>query len=869
MNQTEIISIFTKKTLGLTFVLSAAAFAFAQEKVGVTGTIVDKSNQPVPYASVTFSHKENKLFSDAVLTDEKGQYTLQLVPGNYDVTVEAIDYKKSVINKQISTAGNIGALSIEAEKTSTNLKTQDIQGVVITAPSTKPYKVELDKKVYDPSSDLVSKGGSLQDVLSNVPSVAVDTDGTVSMRGNSNIRFLINGKPSSLLGIDDGADALKSIPADQIERIEVITNPSSKYEASGTAGILNIILKKTKKLGFNGSVEGTLGYLPNTRLNTNLNWKKGAWTYYLNGGGGYNRNKSTNNQIYNYLLDPITLYNKKQKPDSTDDGSLYTDQRGINEGESNNYNVNTGFVVDITEKSSLNASVMFRTFDNESTETINTFDRFVNIIPNAANDAVDSYIIRERDITRVNNSQRKNNSFQADLGFDQKIGDKGQIISLATSFQTSKSNTSGPIIENTIFNDAPPSTTLNNLYNTSENTTFLAKADYELPIGENSKFEAGGRFDLNKNDYSYFVNQSIDNSPPKVLGRYTSDTYYDEQILAGYAQFRSKINKFGYQVGLRAENTNIDVKFQSLEDADLNKITTVKKNYTGFFPSVFLSYDLNKNNQLLLNYSRRINRPRSWFLIPFMSFGNNRSLFTGNPDLNPTYENSFELGYSLTKSKVTFNPTLYFKKSQDEVNFYQYSDSDPQGATVLFRKPVNAGTETNYGLDINGSYDPFKWWRIMGSIDLYGYESEGSYSEGSYGELDFTGSGFSTRLRLTNTFKPDKKTSIQVQGFYRGPEKTASNDRQSMYAINFGASRTILNGDGTLAFNIQDIFNTRARESTTIASSYTQYQYMQWQPRQFSISLTYRFKQGEKIDQPKKKKDVNSNFNGEDEGAPM
>ena len=223
--------------------------AFAQEKAGVSGIIVNKKNQPVPYASVTFSNKANKTLSDAVLTDEKGQYTLQLMPGDYDITVEAIDYKKSVVSKNIAKAGNIGALSIEAESTSTvDGKTKEIQGVVITASATKAYKVELDKKTYDPSQDIVSKGGNLQDVLTNVPSVSVDTDGTVSMRGNSNVKFLINGKPSSLLGIDDGANALQSIPADQIERIEVITNPSSKFEASGTAGILNIILKKYKKM---------------------------------------------------------------------------------------------------------------------------------------------------------------------------------------------------------------------------------------------------------------------------------------------------------------------------------------------------------------------------------------------------------------------------------------------------------------------------------------------------------------------------------------------------------------------------------------------------------------------------------------------
>jgi iron complex outermembrane recepter protein len=236
----------------------------------------------------------------------------------------------------------------------------------------------------------------------------------------------------------------------------------------------------------------------------------------------------------------------------------------------------------------------------------------------------------------------------------------------------------------------------------------------------------------------------------------------------------------------------------------------------------------------------------------------------GNPDLNPTYENSCELGYSLSKSKIVFNPTLYFKKSQDEVNFYQYNALDSNNNTVLYRMPVNAGSEANYGLDLNATYDPFKWLRIMGNVDLFGYDNSGSYKDFSY-----EGSGFSSRLRLTTTFRPDKKTSFQVQGFYRGPEKTASVDRQSMYAINFGATRTILDGNGTLAFNIQDIFNTRARESTTNTPSYSQYSYMQWNPRQFSISFTYRFKQGEKVDQPKKKKDINANSNGGDDMPPM
>lgn len=849
----EISSIIRKRTLGLVFVLGAASLAFAQQKVNVSGKIVDKQNQPVPYASVSFNNKASKLNSDATLTDEKGDYKLDLMPGNYDIIIEAIDFKKSTLNRQITAAGNLGNFSVEAEAAVTNTKTQDIQGVVITAQAVKPYRVEIDKKVYDPSLDIVAKGGNLQDVLANVPSVDVDTDGTVSMRGNSNVRFLINGKPSSMLGIDDGANALQSIPADQIERIEVITNPSSKYEASGTAGILNIILKKSKKVGFNGSVEGTLGYLPNTRLNTNLSWRKGAWTYYINGGGGYNRNKSKNNSDFNSYLDPQTL---------NDGFSMRSVQNGINEGENKSYNVNTGFVVDVTNKSTLNASVMFRNFNNESTGQTDYFDNVIIKDRNATGYPNVPYTLQDQYTNRLNTGTNVNNSFQADLGFEQKIGDKGQLLSLATSYQKNKSDGTSLITENGYDNELDVATnTINNIITVSENSTFLAKADYELPIGEASKLEAGARFDSNKNDYDYYVDQSQNNGPVSVLPNFTSNTFYNENIFAGYAQFKSKIENFGYQVGLRAENTNINVDFQRVSDAEKKN---VEKNYLKFFPSVFLSYDLGKNNQLLLNYSRRINRPRSFFLIPFMSYNNNRNLFSGNPDLNPTYENSFELGYSLSKSKVTFNPTLYFKKSEDEVNMYQYSGLNDQGNTVLYTMPVNAGTETQYGLDLNATYDPFKWWKIMASADVFGYKNEGSYED-----FDFSGDGFSSRFRLTNTFKPTKTTSFQIQGFYRGAQNTVSTQRKAMYAVNLGASQTIWKGSGTISFNIQDIFNTRSRESLVTTPSYSQYNYMQWQPRQFSVSLSYRFKQGDKVEQPKRKKDINNNASGDDDQVPM
>lgn len=837
MNQTEIINIFTKKTLGLTLVLSAAAMAFAQDKAGVSGTIVNKNNQPVPYASITFTNKANKALSDAALTDEKGVYKLDLTPGNYDITVEAIDYKKNIINKDIKGPGNIGALSIEAESGGSLSKTQEIQGVVITAAATKPYKVELDKRTYDPSQDIVSKGGNLQDVLANVPSVTVDTDGTVSMRGSSNVKFLINGKPSALLGIDDGANALQSIPADQIDRIEVITNPSSKFEASGTAGILNIILKKNKKTGFNGSVTGTLGYLPQTALNTNLSWRKGKFTWFLNGGGGYRESKNTSR------TDAVFTSGINRE----------THNESISKSKSDNYNASGGLTFDITDKTSVNASGTVRTFDSNNTGNINYFD-YPFLTEN---------VFRQR--TSIGNGN--NLAFQGDFGLDHKFDDKGQNLSVSLSLQRNRS-TSG----SDIYDTRNGAFQLQDLINQNTiNKSIIAKADYELPLGENSKIDAGYRLDVNNNDYSNMVMERTVSSPAlDYLGKYSYNANYKEMFNAFYVQFRSKIGKLGYQVGLRDEVSQVDINYLNLKGEPLKK----SKNYNNLFPSVFLSYEIAKDNQFLVNYSRRIDRPRSFFLIPNPSYSDNQNIFDGNIDLNPSYVDSYEFGYSISKKNFTINPTLYYRRTTDDVKMLVYDEATTYNGvptTVFHTKPINLGNDDRYGLDLNFSWDATKWLKFLGNVDLFGYKTTGTYFDPGFMKeaRSFEGSGFSTRARLNSTFKVDKTFSFQIQGSYRGAQKTESLDRKDMYSVNFGASKTIWKGNGTVSFNIQDIFNTRSMRSTAYGSNFTRDNYMQWQPRQFALSLTYRFKQGEKIDQPKKKKDINSNASGDDQQAPM
>jgi outer membrane receptor protein involved in Fe transport len=840
MERTEIVNVFQKKIFGLALTIGAASFIMAQQKVNISGNVQD-TNGGVGYASITFKNQQNSQLSDAVLADADGSYKLELAPGNYEVSIEAVDYKKFTQTVKVEKAGTIAPFVIISDGKANLTNTTDIQGVVITATSTKPYKVELDKKTYDPSQDIVSKGGSLQDVLTNVPSVSVDTDGTVSMRGSSNVRFLINGKPSALLGIDDGANALQSIPADQIERIEVITNPSSKFEASGTAGILNIILKKSKKAGFNGSVIGTLGYLPQTNLNTSLNWRKGNVSWFLNGGGGYRESKNTNRND-NYYNNVTTT---GQETESHQNSEI--------KNKNNNYNATAGIVYDITDKTSVNASGTVRTFDSENSGNIDYNYNFLN--------AASTFLQRRT------SGSNNNLAFQGDFGLDHKFDDKGQNLSLSLSLQRNKSNNDTNISE---FSDYNTTSSLQNIIGQKTiNKSVIAKADYELPIGEVSRLEAGYRLDSNNNDYDNNVQQSTTLSPAlQYLGLYTYDANYKEMFNAFYVQFKSKVGKLGYQLGLRDEISNVTIDYHNLQGTD--PVDNRKKSYNNLFPSVYLSYDVAKDNQILVNYSRRIDRPRGFFLIPNPNYSDNQNIFDGNIDLNPSYVDSYEVGYSISKKKLTINPTLYYRHQTDDVKMlvyntkesYEESENVFKDRIVFHTKPINLGTDDRYGLDLNFNWDATSWLRFMGNVDVFGYNTKGSTL---YQTLDkdgnaitdtanFSGKGLSTRSRLTTTFKIDKTFNFQIQG---------------LYAVNFGASKTIWNGNGTIAFNIQDIFNTRSMRATTYTANSTRDSYMQWQPRQFAVSLTYRFKQGEKIDQPKRKKDINANDNGDEQQGPM
>lgn len=824
----EPISIQIIKKAAVLSSIAVPALVFAQT-VEVKGKIQNAAGAPVSYASIElYTLTSPAKMQDAGLSDDAGNFVLNVPPGRYRAKIDAVGY--SLYEKEVSiTGGNIPPIILtEAEAKNTKV----LQEVVITATTTRPYKVELDKKTYDVAQDLTAKGGNLQDVLQNVPSVQVDADGSIAMRGSSNVRFLVNGKPSALLGFGDGPAALQSIPAEQIERIEVITNPSSKFEASGTAGILNIILKKEKRTGFNGSVQGSLGYLPQTGLNVNLGWRKGDWSWFLNGGGSYRESQRVRDEERLYLNPSASNPLSRSITDSNFKNSM------------DSYNVSAGAVVDLSEKTSLNFSGTARLNKSHNYGGARYTDVYTSGISS----------IRDRN----EDSNADNAAYQADLGFEHNFEKKGHLLTASLSYQINNSDSNGNYTEN--LNNVSVEKSFERRLDNNKN--IIGKIDYELPIGEKSKLEAGYRFDRNSNtaENTAALNDLTTGTALDAKDfNYFSD--YTETFNAAYAQFKSSVGKLGYQVGLRNEHSLIDIQYRNADNSSsLNK----SKNYNGLFPSVYLSYNISNNSQLLANYTRRIDRPRSWFLRPNASIQDIRSVFRGNPDLNPSYTDSFEFGYSYQTKKITINPTLYYRHQTDDVKMVVFRENS--GSFTTYTLPMNIGEDFRYGLDLNFNIEAASWLRFMGNFDVFGYKTTGTYTynlanpDGTQrvADINYDGNGMATNARLAATIKVDKSFSIQIQGDRRGGRKTAQQSIQPIYGLNFGLSKNIWNGNGTLAFNVQDAFNSRFRKTSTNTGDIISNSEMQFRPRNFMLSLTYRFKQGAENKKVIKKRDKNS-----------
>ncbi|AUC84572.1 TonB-dependent receptor [Polaribacter sp. ALD11] len=784
--------------------------------IKIYGKVIDaNSNQPLEYATIIIKNTENQKISGGI-TDLNGLFSIDAPAATYEISIEFISFKSiKYPSEKITSNKNLGTLKLAEDTNSLN------EIVIVAEKST--VDIRLDKKIYNVGKDMTVKGGTASDVLDNVPSVDVDPQGIVSLRGSENVRILINGKPSALVGLN-GADALKQLPSDAIERVEVITSPSARYDAEGTAGILNIILRKGKATGFNGSVNVTVADPRNYQGAVNLNMRSEKINLFSN--IGYNDSRSPGN----YVSDITYL-------SSGSIDSLRTENRNFDRSRKG-YNANIGLEYFLDDKSSLTGTIFVRDSDNKnlSTNKISSFDPSGNNLYNS---------------TRIQDEDEKDESLQFSLNYTNNFNDKGHKLTLDYQYNASNENEAATIKDiNSEFN-ATYEVSVDNLF----------QADYVLPIGENSQFEAGyrGNFQDLKSDYLVIA--------PNLDTRFnpSNNLEFIQNVNAFYTQFGSKINKFSYLLGLRAEMTELNV----------NLLTTNErftKNLTDLFPTLNLGYELTEDQSFTLGYSRRLRRPNSWYLNPFENRASETVISKGNVDLDPTYTDSFDLGYLNRWGKLTLNSSVYYQHSTNNivrVNRQEVRIINGQETNILVRQPINLASEDRIGFELNANYNPSRKLRFSGSFNFFQFETDGEYS------YELTNPTTNTITNVTQIFDTkntswftrfDARVSLpldiewQTRLFYRGPRSDAQSDTEGIFSANLAFSKDILKDKGTLVLNVSDVFNSRKYKTNAFAPSRENPtnitdQSFQWRVRQVSLNFTYRFNQNKKSKTPNSRED--------------
>lgn len=813
-----------KKILISTVTLLLSLMTFAQRpdgpKITISGKVMEKGTDfPLEYATIVFENTTTKQLSGGI-TDENGNFKFEVTTGRYNARVEFISFKTvNLQQKDFRADTNLGVIQMAADVAQLNAVE------VIAEKST--VEIKLDKRVYNVGKDMMVKGGTVSDVLDNVPSVTVDAEGTVALRGNENVKILIDGRPSGLAGINI-ADALKLLPADAVEKVEVITNPSARYDAEGGGGIINIVLRKGKANGVNGSIMVNAGDPETYGTSINLNKKSDDYNLFSNFGYNYRNNPGNSMVDAEYFNSDGTTKN-------------FINERRTNDRLNEGFNANFGIDLNVSKSLTWTNALTFR--ENRGKNPDNVF--FYNF---------DSGFNPTSTRNRFNDQRSDEFSIEYASNFVKKFKKDDHKLTVDIAISQNRENEFATISDQILGN--PSSLDTEETSNTQKQQRNLIQADYVLPIGKNGRFEAGYR--------GSFLNNLTDFTVTPDDSNFSNTLEYIENVNALYMQYGSKIDKFSYFFGLRFEDSNIEVN--SLTENDYNT-----KKYNNLFPSATFNYEFSESSSVSLSYSKRINRPRGRFLNPVSSLSSNINIFQGNPDLDPSMTDAIDLGYLKKWNKLTFNTSAYINITNDSFQFIRREsglfattivdgedivdpvtgDVTPVGGTdirtpVILSTPINLAKEYRAGFEFNLNYTPYKWWRLNGNFNAFRSETQGDYSYvdylGNTINQNFDNVAFTWFARINSKVTLPYKIDWQTNGTYNAPQTNAQGKSLGVASMNLAFSKDILKDKGTIALNVSDVFNSRKRimetEIPNVVSSYSE---MQWRERQVMLTFTYRF----------------------------
>ena len=779
----------------------------------ISGTVVDKDNNiPLSAVSVQLFNSENSLITGAETgTDGKFQFD-NLSNGTYNIKIELVGY---------STA-NVKGVTITKDKPSVSIETVKLKSGSVTTEEivveAEKSAIELkpDKKVFNVEGNMITEGGSAVDVLKNVASVSVDVDGNISLRGSQDVKVIVDGKPFGQQGANL-ATLLEQIPANQISSIELITNPSAKYEAEGTSGIINIVLKKGTGFGYNGSVSVNAGTKDKYNGTLNMNLRNNKVKLY----GSYDY------RLYNFVIQGTSGRNNFINPTSS-----FILQENAGRSRNITHFSKAGFDYTLSERSSFSLSGSYTDRDRKRNENTHTTQNDLNNVVNT------EYDLFTTDATTGYN-------FDMALNYTQKFKNPKQLLTGDFSFFKYKDNSviySSREYAIPVTIDPPKQ----EQFNIDDNNESNAQIDYTHPFSENSKFEIGYKGIFKKSDKDYktdIFNYTTNSFLPDI--NQSNQFIYKEQIHSGYTQLAGKIKEFGYQLGLRAEQTNVDGDLKTT-----NK--TFTNSYFDLFPSASLSQKLGLTEEIQVSYSRRISRPALQQLNPFVNTSDPLNYFSGNENLKPEYIDSYELNFLKYFKTVTVNPGIFYRHSKDQLARSRVLIDSNTTLTTF----TNYGTTKTYGAELIVNGSPFEFWNLNGSASYFNTDVNAENLQQGFVNDGYTWSG-----KINSSMRFPGIVDVMMSYFYSGRLVVAQGELSPFQSFDISLKKDFWNNQASVALRVSDVFNNLKFQVLLDGSRFSETFFRKRDTRSAFLTFTYKFGQADKDEKRQRRNSPDQNNN--------
>lgn len=808
--------------------LTATGFAQTGKPTtgSVSGKLLDPNNNPLSYATVSLLRMDSSVVNGDLSKDDGSFKIAPTGTGNFLLRIEAMGYTKKIVGFEITTDApdkKLGKIKLSGSEKS--LKEVNVVG------EKNVMELKVDKKVFNVDKNTTTAGGSATDVLQNVPSVSVSTDGSVSLRGKSDVTILIDGKPATMLG-SDVTSALQSLPAGSIESVEVITNPSSKYDAQGTTGIINIITKKDGRLGFNGNL--TLGAGTNDKYNGNLglNVRKGKWNVFLN--SSYRLNKTYNDITTDRFDRDITRVVFAPADTQSVHRSYRTFEHSPRHFGGFFNTLGATFDPDKYNSITLTENINRMQFGFKDYSYYNVYNDSLETISDAASrqDRTTDFYVNIFSISSALDYKRKFKKKDEELSVDATYAH--------TDFNRHQQFTT--IQKNNVTNNLD--TSFSNAPANGGNSSLNVWADYTDPL-----FTKNGKLGVGfKSQFYWFISEADPTVTLKGVSKVDTSLYakfnYSQQTHAAYVNWNDQLGKFSYQAGLRFEDAIYD------GSGSTPNYATFHSSFVNLFPSAFISYQFAHQQSVYINYSRRVNRPGFMQLLPFKDYSNPGTVSIGNPNLIPEFINNIEFSYNRSDKKGNnFIASVYYAQTENIIQRVPRSITLADTALglkndvgKLLSQPVNLTSGTTYGLEGTGHFQLLPFWDATVNLNFFQNDlSIGSLKDTAYKKYLTDKSGSSWFGKINTNIKLPKNFSVQINANYESPKVIAQGTLNESYWVDVAIRKNLLKNKATIVLNCSDIFNTRTFVTNYNLSSYYQTINRVKENRIVNLTFTYRF----------------------------